>query len=135
MSLHMEFFFLKASLNAFVGFYFRRNRKKYNFSGNLDKVSCSLNLLEETAKEFINQWFAELWLWFMITLNLWSDHNTNHLHLIWFAEKKIVKVCAKGVNFDLKIEYWNQIMTLEFFSITLWRSITRANVIGHWPWR
>ena len=46
--------YAKIQVNAFVGFYFRRNRK-YNFSGNLDKVSCSLNLLEETAKEFINQ--------------------------------------------------------------------------------
>ena len=46
--------YAKKQVNAFLGFYFRRNRK-YNFSGNLDKVSCSLNLLEETAKEFINQ--------------------------------------------------------------------------------
>ena len=41
----------KKQVNAFVGFYFTRNDRKYNYSGNLDKVSCCLNILEEI---FIN---------------------------------------------------------------------------------
>ena len=48
--------YAKKQVYAFVDFYFSRNRKyEWTYNKRYDKVSCSLDILEETAKEIINQ--------------------------------------------------------------------------------